>query len=96
VAQQPIQHEGAAPDQVRWVRNGLWRHVVHLDHYSIAAGRFCGPRPTRRWQMPKSRKKRVSALADLEQSKVAVLNNLTSKSGKQRTTAHECTNRSND
>lgn len=40
VAQQPIQTEGAAADQVRWILNGLWRHIVHLDHHSSAAGRF--------------------------------------------------------
>jgi hypothetical protein len=34
MAQQPIQREGATPDQVRWILYGLCRHIVHLDHYS--------------------------------------------------------------
>ena len=40
VAQQPIQREGATPDQVGRVFGWLWWHTIHLDHHSNAAGGF--------------------------------------------------------
>ena len=40
MAQQPIQGEGATPDQVGRVFDRLWRHKIDLDPYSNAAGGF--------------------------------------------------------
>ena len=40
VAQQTIQREHAGSDQVGRILDGLWRHTIHLDHHSSAAGGF--------------------------------------------------------
>jgi hypothetical protein len=33
VAQQAIQREGASPDQIGRVFDGLWWYTIHLSHY---------------------------------------------------------------
>jgi hypothetical protein len=33
VAQQAIQREGAGPDQIGWILDGLWRYTIHHSHY---------------------------------------------------------------
>src|SRR5260370_7391504 len=39
VAQQPIQRERAAPDQVRRIFDGLWGHTIHYDDHCSAPTR---------------------------------------------------------
>jgi hypothetical protein len=39
VAQQAIQRERAAPDQVRRIFDGLLWHMIHVDNYCSAADR---------------------------------------------------------
>jgi hypothetical protein len=62
MAQQPIQGEGATPDQVGWVFDGLRWHTVHLDPIltRLADSEDGGRRrpPT----MPKSRNLRLAAV----------------------------------
>ena len=33
VAQQAVQREGASPDQIGRVFDGLWWYTIHLNHY---------------------------------------------------------------
>jgi hypothetical protein len=33
VAQQAVQREGASPDQIGRVFDGLWWYTIHLSHY---------------------------------------------------------------
>ena len=33
VAQQAIQREGAGPDQIGRILDGLWWYTIHLSHY---------------------------------------------------------------
>ena len=33
VAQQAIQREGAGPDQIGWILDGLWWYTIHHSHY---------------------------------------------------------------
>lgn len=40
VAYQTVDRECTGPNQVRQILDGLWRHAIHLDHYSSAAGGF--------------------------------------------------------
>jgi len=42
MAQQTVERERTGPDQVGRILDGLWRHTIHLDHHSSAAGGFCG------------------------------------------------------
>jgi hypothetical protein len=46
VAQQLIERERAAPDQVWRIFDGLWRHTIHRnDHCSAAVGPNCSVVP---------------------------------------------------
>ena len=38
VAQQAIQREGAGPDQIGRILDGLWWYTIHLSHYLNTKG----------------------------------------------------------